>query len=207
MSSNLTGPTKYVKESHFLLRRGPRAVGGRKTQPGQEGEARQEALQVRAPDSLVRRNCTRVLARLEEPYCLIIETCIATGARISEVLGLKRKHVNFKDGTIKIEQRVWHQDVGPPKSEDSKRILGIGDLVERYRAKANKDGATPDAFVLDRSGTRACATRCTRPRKPRTATSLVWGRTRSAGPTSPGGSRSAAAPSRRRRSLATATSK
>ena len=37
----------------------------------------------------------RVLARLEEPYLLIIETCIATGARISEVLGLKWKHVNL----------------------------------------------------------------------------------------------------------------
>jgi integrase len=31
----------------------------------------------------------RVLARLEEPNLLVIETCIATGARISEVLGLK----------------------------------------------------------------------------------------------------------------------
>ena len=71
----------------------------------------------------------RVLARLDEPYRLIIETCIATGARISEVLGLKWKHVNLDAGTIKIEQRVWHQDVGRPKSEDSKRILGIGDLA------------------------------------------------------------------------------
>ncbi len=90
----------------------------------------------------------RVLARLEEPYCLIIETCIATGARISEVLGLKWKYVNFKDGTIKIEQRVWHQDVGPPKSEGSRRILGIGDLVERYRAAAAEDGADPAVFVF-----------------------------------------------------------
>jgi integrase len=37
----------------------------------------------------------RVLAHLEEPYRLIIETCIATGARISEVLGLQWKHVNL----------------------------------------------------------------------------------------------------------------
>jgi len=90
----------------------------------------------------------RVLARLEEPYRLIIETCIATGARISEVLGLKWKHVNFKDGTIKIEQRVWHQDVGAPKSEGSRRILGIGDLIERYRKKAAKDAARPDAWLF-----------------------------------------------------------
>ena len=90
----------------------------------------------------------RVLAGLEEPNRLIIETCIATGARISEVLGLKWKHVNLGVGTIKIEQRVWHQDIGRPKSEGSKRTLGIGDLLERYRANATEGGATPDSFVF-----------------------------------------------------------
>lgn len=90
----------------------------------------------------------RVLAHLEEPYLLIIETCIATGARISEVLGLIWKSVNLDDGTIKIMQRVWHQDIGRPKSEDSKRLLGIGDLVPRYRAKAAADHATPESFVF-----------------------------------------------------------
>ena len=90
----------------------------------------------------------RVLARLEDTICLIIEICIATGARISEVLGLIWRHVNLDAGTIQIEQRVWHQEVGRPKSEDSKRILGIGDLVERLRAKANEDEATPEAFVF-----------------------------------------------------------
>jgi integrase len=90
----------------------------------------------------------RVLAHLEEPNLLVIETCIATGARISEVLGLIWRNVNLDAGTIKIEQRVWHQDVGRPKSEDSKRILGLGDLVERLRAKAKEDGAAPEAFVF-----------------------------------------------------------
>lgn len=90
----------------------------------------------------------RVLARLDEPNLLVIETCIATGARISEVLGLKWKHVNFDAGTIKIEQRVWHQDVGRPKSEDSRRVLGIGDLVQRFRVKATNDGARPEGWVF-----------------------------------------------------------
>ena len=90
----------------------------------------------------------RVLARLDEPNKLIIETCIATGTRISEVLGLKWKHLDLNTGTIKIEQRVWHQDVGQPKSEGSRRVLGIGDLVERYRVKGTEDGATPEAFLF-----------------------------------------------------------
>ena len=56
--------------------------------------------------------------------------------------------MNLAAGTVKIEQRVWHQEVGRPKSEDSKRILGIGDLVDRFRAKAAEDGATQDSFVF-----------------------------------------------------------
>lgn len=90
----------------------------------------------------------RVLARLEEPNLLVIETCIATGARISEVLGLKWKHFNLEAATIKIEQRVWHQDIGRPKSEDSRRILGIGDLVQRFREKATDDAAKPEGWVF-----------------------------------------------------------
>lgn len=89
-----------------------------------------------------------MLARLEERYRLIIEAAIATGGRISELLGLRWKFVNFEAGTIKIEQRVWHQEVGPPKSENSRRVLGIGYLVERFRAKAAEDGATAEAFVF-----------------------------------------------------------
>jgi integrase len=65
----------------------------------------------------------RVLARLEDPALLVIETCIATGARISEVLGLKWRHVDLDAATIKIEQRVWHQEISHPKSEDSKRVV------------------------------------------------------------------------------------
>jgi integrase len=90
----------------------------------------------------------RVLARLEEPNLLVLETCIATGARISEVLGLKWRHINLDAATIKIEQRVWHQDVGRPKSDDSRRLLGIGDLAQRFREKAIKDGAKPECWVF-----------------------------------------------------------
>jgi integrase len=86
----------------------------------------------------------RVLSRLDEPYKLIVEICIATSARISEVLGLKWKHVNLAAATIKIDQRLWHQEIGAPKSEGSRRILGIGDLVPRLAAITG----APDEFVF-----------------------------------------------------------
>ncbi len=89
----------------------------------------------------------RVLVLIDEPYRLIIEICIATGARISEVLGLKWKHVNLAAATIKIEQRVWHQEIGRPKSEDSRRVLGIGDLADRFSALVSGPGVA-DEFVF-----------------------------------------------------------
>lgn len=98
----------------------------------------------------------RVLARLEEPNKLIIEACIAIGARILEVLGLKWKHVDLEAGTIKIEQRVWHQDVGRPNSEDSRRVLGIGNLVDRFRQKLVKDRAKPDCWVFHQKRDKTC---------------------------------------------------
>lgn len=90
----------------------------------------------------------RVLARLEDPILLVVETCIATGARISEVLGLKWKHVDLKAGTIRIEQRLWHQDIDEPKTDTRKRTLAWGSLVERYIAKAAEEGADPETWVF-----------------------------------------------------------
>jgi integrase len=74
-----------------------------------------------------------VLARLEDPYLLINETCIFAGTRISEVLGLQIRHLNLEEGTLRIEQRSWHQNIDKPKTEKSKRKLAIAGLAGRYR--------------------------------------------------------------------------
>ena len=73
-----------------------------------------------------------VLARLEDPARLVVETCIATSTRISEVTALMVKHFNPANGAIRIEQRNWHQDIDEPKTEGSKRIMTLGDLCDRY---------------------------------------------------------------------------
>ena len=90
----------------------------------------------------------RVLSRLEDPILLVIETCIATGARISEVLGLQWKHVDLNAGTIRIEQRVWRSDVGAPKTETSRRTLALGNLVERFLERAKATEPTPDTWMF-----------------------------------------------------------
>ena len=75
---------------------------------------------------------------------LIAETAIATGARISGILGLRWQHIDLKDGVIHIVQRNWRGDIDDPKSKTSKRPLTLGNLAERYRVQANADKAQPD---------------------------------------------------------------
>ena len=92
-----------------------------------------------------------MLARLSDPNLLIVETTIATGARISEILGLTWQNVNLKDGVIQIVQRNWRGDIDDPKSKTSKRPLTLGYLVDRYRIKAGAEKAQPEKWVFVRT--------------------------------------------------------
>ena len=73
-----------------------------------------------------------VLSRLEDPTRLMIETCIGTSARISEVTGLMIKHFDPENGAIRIEQRSWHTEIAEPKTAGSKRTLALGVLTGRF---------------------------------------------------------------------------
>jgi integrase len=75
----------------------------------------------------------RVLARLRDPVLLISQTCLETGARISEVTGLRIQHVDLQLGCVRIEQRHWRGDIDEPKTARSRRTLALGTLRERYR--------------------------------------------------------------------------
>ena len=94
----------------------------------------------------------QVLALLEDPNLLICETCLDTGARISEATGLMIKHVNLDKGTISIEQRNHHMDIDVPKTAGSRRVLAIGALTERYQtwiAKLERKGPNDWVFPQD----------------------------------------------------------
>ena len=55
-----------------------------------------EKWSVRPERILTEEETVRVLARLSDPNLLVLETAIATGARISEILGLKWCHVDLQ---------------------------------------------------------------------------------------------------------------
>jgi len=110
-----------------------------------------EKWSVRPERILTGKETVRVLARLSDPNLLVLETAIATGARISEILGLKWRHVDLQNGVVHIVQRNWRGDIDDPKSKTSKRPLTLGFLVDRYRVKAAADHALPEKWVFVRT--------------------------------------------------------
>jgi integrase len=109
-----------------------------------------EKWSVRPERILTEEETVRVLARLSDPNLLVVETTIATGTRISEILGLTWLNVNLQDGVIQIVQRNWRGDIDDPKSKTSKRPLTLGYLVDRYRVKAATETAQPAQWVFVR---------------------------------------------------------
>src|ERR1039458_2688217 len=110
-----------------------------------------EKWSVRPERILTEKETVRVLARLSDPTLLVLETAIATGARISEILGLMWRHVDLQGGVVHIVQRNWRGDIDDPKSKTSKRPLTLGNLADRYRVKATADKAQPDKWVFART--------------------------------------------------------
>ena len=110
-----------------------------------------EKWSVRPERILTEEETVKVLARLSDPNLLVLETAIATGARISEILGLKWCHVDLQTGILRIAQRYWRGDIDDPKSKTSKRPLTLGYLGDRYRAKAAADNAKADDWVFVRT--------------------------------------------------------
>jgi len=95
---------------------------------------------VRPDRILTHAETAEVFARLADPQLLICETCISTGTRISEAVGLQLKHLDLRAGTIKIQQRHCRGDVDEPKTRNSRRVLALGTLADRYREWIAKKG-------------------------------------------------------------------
>jgi integrase len=104
---------------------------------------------VRPERILSEEETMQVLAGLQDPHLLICETCLSTGARISEVLGLTLKHLDLGKGIIEIRQRHCRGDIDVPKTKNSRRVLTLGALVARYEDWVTKRNITqPDQWLF-----------------------------------------------------------
>ena len=78
----------------------------------------------------------------ELKYQVIVQVALFSGQRRGEILGLEWRHIDFKEGTLTVEQASQYLPdrgvfVKPPKNESSKRLLSLPpfllDLLRRYR--------------------------------------------------------------------------
>jgi integrase len=92
-----------------------------------------------------------LLAGLPEQIRMMVETAISTGMRVSEIIGLKWRCVDLNRGLVRVEERYYRGDVDAPKTEHSRRILPLGQLVECYRQR-KPTGSMDDQYVFHCDG-------------------------------------------------------
>ncbi len=76
----------------------------------------------------------KLLNMFPDDFRVICMVALFCGLRISEVLGLTWRHVDFSRGMLLIRQRYYRGDVDVPKCDKARRDIPFGHLVEWLRA-------------------------------------------------------------------------
>ncbi|MEO5952160.1 MAG: tyrosine-type recombinase/integrase [Chloroflexia bacterium] len=92
-----------------------------------------------------------LLSVLPATIRLMVETAVSTGMRISEIIGLKWRCIDLERGLARVEERYYRGDTDLPKTEGSKRVLPLGQLVLEYR-KLKPAGVSEASYVFERNG-------------------------------------------------------
>lgn len=111
---------------------------------------------VREKHALQADQILRLLMLLKEPIRTMVLLGVLTGMRIGEILGLRRKDVDFSSGQIRIEQACYRGLLGSPKTKGSRRTLPlpkvlVAPLIRIYE-QATRTGEE-DLVFQTRNGT------------------------------------------------------
>lgn len=92
----------------------------------------------------------KLIASLNEPFRTIVTILALTGLRISELLALRWKNVDFLRGAIHVREAVSEGVFGSPKTKSSRRDVPMSEPVRQslvnQRARCRQTG--PDDLVL-----------------------------------------------------------
>ena len=102
---------------------------------------------VREKRKLTDEQTRHLLEALPEDVRLICMVALFCTLRISEVLGLQWKHVDFTRGVLMIRQRFYRGDLDEPKTRKAKRDVPMGRLADELRRRFPGKGHEAD-FVF-----------------------------------------------------------
>jgi integrase len=111
---------------------------------------------VREKHALQENQIALLLSRLKEPVRTMVLLGILTGMRIGEILGLRRKDVDFFSGQIRIEQACYRGLLGSPKTKGSRRTLPLPTVLVKPLSRIFEKGtrtSEEDLVFQTRNGT------------------------------------------------------
>jgi integrase len=104
---------------------------------------------VREQRKLSIRETRAILAELPDDVRRIVHVALFCTLRISEILGLKWKHIDLERGIVKVRERFYRGDLDQTKTEGSSRDVPLGDLVEEFRQLAGERIVAPEEYVFE----------------------------------------------------------
>jgi integrase len=87
----------------------------------------------------------RLLAALPPDVRLMCCTGLFCTLRVSEMLGLQEKHLDFAAGVIQVRQRFYRGDLDIPKNDKARRDVPMGYLADELKRICKGD---PERFVF-----------------------------------------------------------
>lgn len=111
------------------------------TGPSRGAGVRQSAKRERIPDVLTVEEIGKLLSEVQqEPYRTMIFTEASTGVRVSELLGLQWKDIDFESGQINLTRSFVRGNVGELKTAASQKPIplseGLAEVLATWRAQA-----------------------------------------------------------------------
>ena len=87
----------------------------------------------------------RLLSALPYNVRLAACVCLFCTLRVSEVLGLQEKHLDFANRLIRVRQRFYRGDLDEPKNDRARRDVPMGYLADDLKTLCKGD---PERFVF-----------------------------------------------------------
>jgi integrase len=88
-----------------------------------------EKTTVREKHALTEEQISQLLAELREPVRTMALVGLLAGLRVGEILALRWRDVDFNSGQVHIEQAYYRGSIGSPKTQGSRRILPMPDVL------------------------------------------------------------------------------